>query len=100
MEGLSAALMKKTGGAGGWEAGHEPAMCPHSPESQPYPGLHPKKHGQQTEGDEPALLLCAGGASPGVLHPHRETSVQEMHGDIGAHPEEGHKNDPREQVAY
>ena len=40
---------------GGWEAGHEPAMCPHSPECQPYPGLHQKKRGQQSKGGDPAL---------------------------------------------
>ena len=32
---------------GGWQAGHEPAMYPRSPESQPYPELHQKKCGQQ-----------------------------------------------------
>ena len=31
---------KELGGTGGWEAEHEPAVCPHSPESQPYPGLN------------------------------------------------------------
>ena len=25
-----------------------------------------------------------------------ESSVQERHGAVGAHPEEGHKNDPRD----
>jgi len=25
-----------------------------------------------------------------------ESSVQERHGSVGAHPEEGHKNDPRD----
>ena len=29
-------------GTSGWEAGHEPAVGPHSPENQPYPELHPK----------------------------------------------------------
>ena len=43
---------------GGWEAGHEPATCPCSPERQPYPGLHQKKYGQQGEGGDPACLLC------------------------------------------
>ena len=36
---------KDLGGTGGWQAGREPAMYPCSPESQPYPGLHQKKHG-------------------------------------------------------
>ena len=39
-------------------AGHEPAVCPHSPESQLCPGLHPKQCGQQGEGGDPAPLLC------------------------------------------
>ena len=56
---------------------HEPGMCPRSPESQPFPGLHQKQCGQQGEGDDPAPLLCAGEASPGVLRPDVESSVQE-----------------------
>ena len=70
-------------------------MCPHSPESQPYAGLHQKQRGQQGEGGDPAPLLCAGEASPGVLHPDVESSVQEGHRPVGAHPEEGHKNDAK-----
>jgi len=56
MKGLSTALTKSTWGTGGWEAGHEPAMCPHSPESQPDPGLHEKKCGQQVKGGDPSLV--------------------------------------------
>mgnify|MGYP001857186689 CR=1 FL=1 len=63
-------------------------------ESQPYPGLHLKKHGQQVEGGDPAPLLCAGEASPEVLCPDVEPSVQERHGPAGVHPGEDHKNDP------
>ena len=63
--------MKKTGGAGGWEAGHEPVVCPRSSESQPYLGLHQKKCGPQVEGGDPAPLLCTGETSPGVLCPER-----------------------------
>ena len=60
---------KDPGGSGGWQAGHEPAMCPCSPESQSYPGLHQKNSGQQVEGGDPAPLRRAGEASPGVLCP-------------------------------
>ena len=60
---------KGPGGTGGWQAAHEPAMSPHSPESQLYPGLHQKKHGQQVEGGDSARLLCAGG-------PHLEYCMQ------------------------
>ena len=31
-------------------------MCSHSPESQLYPGMHQKKHGQQGEVGDPATL--------------------------------------------
>ena len=58
------------------------------------PGLHQKKHGQKGEGGDPALLLCTGEASPGVLRPDVEFSVQEKHGPVSVCPEEGHKNDP------
>ena len=37
-------------------AGREPAVCPRSTESQPYPGLHPEQRGQQ--GREVLLPLC------------------------------------------
>jgi len=53
-----------------------------------------KKHGQQVKRGDPAPLLCAGEASAGVLRPDVESSVQESHGPVVAHPEKGHKNDP------
>jgi len=56
-------------------AGHEPAMCHHSPESQVYPEVHSKKGGQQSEGGDPAPLLCAGETSAGALCPYVESSV-------------------------
>ncbi|KAK4831333.1 hypothetical protein QYF61_016822 [Mycteria americana] len=48
------------GDAGGWKTGHDPEMCARSPESQPYPGLHPEQRGQQGEGGDSALLLRSG----------------------------------------
>ena len=71
-------------------------MCCHSPESQLYPGLHLKKCGLQGEGDDPASLFCSGETSCRVLHPDVEPSVQGRHRPVGAHPEEGHRNDPRD----
>ena len=55
-----------------------------------------KKSGQQVEGGDPAPLLCTGEASPGGLCSGVESSVQERHAPDGVHPEECHKNDPRD----
>ena len=85
---------KELGDTGLWQAGHEPAMCPHSPESHLYPGMHQKKCDQQIKGGDSAPLLCIDETSPGALHPDFESSVQER--PVGAWPEEGHRNDPKE----
>ena len=66
---------------------------PSRPENQPYPGLHQKK---QVKGGDPAPLLCAAEASPGVLHPDVESSVQKRHRPAGVHPKQGHRNDLRD----
>jgi len=68
-------------------------MCACSPESQPYPGLHQEKHGQQVEGGDSVHLLRSGETPPGVLRPALEPSAQEGHGPVGAGSEEGHKDD-------
>jgi len=44
-------------------------MCPYSPESQPYHGLHQKKCGQQDEGGDTAPLLY-------TVRPHLAYCVQ------------------------
>lgn len=63
------------GGACGWEAGHNPAMCSHSPESWLYPGLHPKA--AWLAGWVRRILLCSGGIPPGVLYPAQRTPAEE-----------------------
>ena len=70
-------------------------LCTHSPESQPYPGLHQKQRGQQAEGGDSAPLLHSGETSPGVLCPALETSAQERHRPVGVGPEKGHRDDLR-----
>jgi len=72
------------GGAGWQEAQHDPAMCAHSPESQPYPGLHQNQCGQQVEGGGSASVLHSRETPPGVLCPALEPSAQERHGPVGA----------------
>ena len=70
-------------------------MCACSSESRLYPRLHQKKHGQQVEGGDSPPLLCSGETTPRVLCPALELSAQERHRSIGAHPEEGRKNNQR-----
>ena len=53
---------------------------------------------QQVKGGNPSPLLCAGEASPRVQHPDVESSVLERYRPVGMHPEEGHKNDPRDET--
>ena len=71
---------------------------PLSPESQLYPGMHQKEHSWVVEEGDLTPLLCTGESSPGVLHPDIKSSVQESHRPIGVHPEDGHKNDPRDKT--
>ncbi|PKU46354.1 rna-directed dna polymerase from mobile element jockey-like [Limosa lapponica baueri] len=70
-----------------------------SPESQPHPGLHQKKCGQQVEGGDSNPLLSFGETPPGVLCPALESSAQEGHGPVGTAPKEGHKDDQRAGAA-
>jgi len=64
-------------------------MCTRSPGSQPCPGLHQEKYGQQVEGGDSVPLLCSG-ETP-VLRPALEPSAQERPGPVGAGPEEATK---------
>jgi len=72
---------------------NESTMCTHSPEGQPYSGLHQKRCGQQVEGGDSAPLLRSGESPPGVLRPALEPSAQERHGPVGAGPEQGREDD-------
>ena len=61
---------KGLGGTGGWQTtGYEPSECRWNIESQLYPGLWQQRQGQQVGGRNPALLLCIGETSFGVLCP-------------------------------
>jgi len=66
-------------------------MCPHSPESQLYPGLHPKQRASRA-GRGSAPLLCA-------VRPHLEHCVLMESARCRRDTElleGGHKNDPRD----
>ena len=78
-------------------AGYEPALCPHSPESQPDPGcIHSSAASRVRERICPSALCCE--ISPGALHPNGECSAKERHRAVGVHPEEGHRNDARDRT--
>lgn len=51
------------------KAEHDPATQAGSPETQPHPGLHQKKRGQQVKGGDCPSLLFSGGSPPGALCP-------------------------------
>jgi len=53
------------------------------------------KCGQQVEGGDSVPLLCSVESPSGVLSPILEPPAQKAHEDVGAGPEEGHKDDPR-----
>jgi len=75
-------------------------MCICSPEGQPQPGLHKKKHDQQVKGGDSAPLLRSDDTPLGVLCPALEPSAQERHGSVGAGPEESHPKDPRAGIPH
>ena len=83
------------GGAAWQEAQHDPVICAHSPEGQPYPGLHPQQHGHQGEGGDSAPLLRSGETLPRspaskLWSPQHRRAMDLLEGARG-----GHSNDPR-----
>jgi len=73
-------------------------VWPYSPDSPPYPGPHQKIYGKWVKRGDPAPLLFTGEASPGVLCPDVESSVQDRCGPVGAFPEQSHKNNSRNET--
>jgi len=62
-------------------------VCTRSPESHPYPGLHPQ-HSQQGKGGDSAPLLCSGETPRESCVQALQPSAQERHGPVGARPED------------
>ena len=56
-------------GAGWLEVQHDLAVCTHSPEGQPYPGLHQEKRGLHVKGGDSAPLST-------LVRPHLESCIQ------------------------
>jgi len=57
------------------------------------------KNSVASRSKEVILPLCSGETPPGVQCPALEPPAQEGHGAVGAGPEEGHKDDPRDTAA-
>jgi len=64
-------------------------MCACCQESQPYPGLHQKKHCQQVKGGDSAPLVRSRETPLGLLC----LEPPEEERQVGEGPEEGHKDD-------
>jgi len=62
--GWRAARWKRTWGAGGQSAEHEPAVSPGGQEGQRHPGLDQEWCGQQEQGGDHAPVLGTGEAAP------------------------------------
>lgn len=56
-------------------------------------GVHQEKCCQQDKGDDPALLLSLGEASPGVLCPALGSPLKEGHGAPATSPAESYEDD-------
>lgn len=79
--------LRRTGGPGGREAGHEPAVHACSLDGQQYPGLHLKRGHQQGKGGDSALVTQYWNtvSRPGAL------STRWMQSSWNGSREEGHK---------
>jgi len=70
-------------------------VCARSPEGQQYPGLLQERNDQQGGGGYYPSLLCLHDVPAGVLCPALGPPVEQGCRNVGAGPEEGHKDDQR-----